>query len=406
MGNYCSIDFQIMSNKLDKEKEPEKSFTNEISLKEILDFKSYKEYKTFMNIFDKKVKVLVHDIFKNNPSMIYKFSKDKIRLRLGISNVRFKSTYTLHKLYSLMQTIYHRINSIYNNSYIFPRSEIAKINYNLITRYISYEENYISEEVENLNIANKVIRRLNFFTEEFPYKLKRLDKIIKSKKIFVLGYDSYYRLTFYIRPFYNSNSNNINNNYSSTDNTTNLNSPNIVTRFDSLNKCNLDISMCTNVNIKNFKNKSSNETIDYIIYIFFVIEFVLPSLKSLLNFSEEINIFIDYNNEIVDTEIVRLLLYYINNNYPLVLNRICVDNYKLKNKDDLLLIESLINKDDLFNCVVFSGDDFKSQILKYFFSEFIPEEYGGSYKLDLSDYNNIKNIDDLVVSLIKSILIS
>ena len=95
--------------------------------------------------------------------------------------------------------VYQKLGTVFGNIQNFPKQELSKINYNLFARYLAYE--FDEEQEDTSLIVQKVIKRINFFSEEFPFKLKKLDKIIKSGKIFCFGYDLNARLTFYIKPF-------------------------------------------------------------------------------------------------------------------------------------------------------------------------------------------------------------
>ena len=48
--------------------------------------------------------------------------------------------------------IYNKIGTIYGNSLSLPKQELAKINYNLISRYLAYED--IDDEEEDLDPKN------------------------------------------------------------------------------------------------------------------------------------------------------------------------------------------------------------------------------------------------------------
>lgn len=60
-------------------------------------------------------------------------------------------------------------------------------------------------------------------------------------------------------------------------------------------------------------------------------EFFLPSLIDKYRFSDQINIIIDFNNQDVDTEFIKLIMYYFNLYYPLLINKINVFNFNLTN---------------------------------------------------------------------------
>lgn len=367
MGNHCSIDSQIAENDLETEK-PQSNKSDCVFISDCLKFKNYKEYSLFLEIFTKKVNCMI-DKVADYTGFSKDFARATVKSRLKLlpsSNYRFRSSFSIEKLFNIMQTLYYKINTIYSNSYCFSRQELGRVSFDLISRYLSYEDNFISDENENNTVADKIIKRLNFFTEEFPLKLKRLDKILRSKKIYVLGYDSNFRLTFYIYP-------------------------NAAEEIDGFTRT------------KNRERKLTN--LDYITYIFFVIEFILPSLVEFYRFSDEINVYIDFNNKAVDPELIRIILHYFNQIYPLCLNIICIDNYAntIDKTDDLT--ENFIAKEDPFNCVIFSSPNFSSLIKKHFNPNCIPAKYGGLNEFDIYTTEKIEYIDHLVEFLLTSMLI-
>ena len=60
-------------------------------------------------------------------------------------------------------------------------------------------------------------------------------------------------------------------------------------------------------------------------------EFFLPSLIEKYRFSDQINLVIDFNNQEVDTEFIKLIMYYFTLYYPLLINKIHVVNFNLAN---------------------------------------------------------------------------
>ena len=67
--------------------------------------------------------------------------------------------------------VYHRIGSIYGNSRPYPQRELEKITFPLISKYCVHSSNTNEEFV---SISDKIIKRTNFLTEEFPLKLNIL----------------------------------------------------------------------------------------------------------------------------------------------------------------------------------------------------------------------------------------
>ncbi len=176
------------------------------------------------------------------------------------------------------------MSSVFGNSLNFPKQELAKIDFSLISRYLAYEiySDTENQQIDTDNIGKKIIQRINFFSEEFPFKIIKLEKIIQSKKIFVFGYDTHSRITFYIKP----------NHY--------------------------------------FKNDITLEKIDYVIYIFFIIEHVLPILKEKYNFMDEINMVIDFNNGEGETDLTSFIMHFLNSYYPMILGKLHVIEFNIK----------------------------------------------------------------------------
>lgn len=60
-------------------------------------------------------------------------------------------------------------------------------------------------------------------------------------------------------------------------------------------------------------------------------EFFQPTLIDKYRFSDQINIIIDFNNQEVDTEFIKLIMYYFSLYYPLLIHKIHVINFNLAN---------------------------------------------------------------------------
>ena len=81
----------------------------------------------------------------------------------------------MEKIFNYSIAIYHRISSIYGVNDNYPPEELEAITIPMISKYLSYEY-----EKEDLNlVADKIIKRINFFTEEFPFKLYHLYNMIQ-----------------------------------------------------------------------------------------------------------------------------------------------------------------------------------------------------------------------------------
>jgi hypothetical protein len=207
----------------------------------------------------------------------------------------------LEKLFEVALLVYQKISSVFGNSLNFPKQELSKIDFNLIARYLAYE---IDEDDDSGNITKKIIKRINFFSEEFPFKINKLERIILSKKIFAFGYDIYNRITFYIRAYNN--------------------------------KGYEDIEL---------------EKIDYIIYIFFIIENLLPLMKEKYNFSDQINIVLDFKKGEADAELISFIMYHMNNYYPLLLGRMHVVDFDFENLKKNIAFRNELGDIDFFRVI-------------------------------------------------------
>lgn len=361
MGVDCSIDRQITISNIEAEHEKEnlnlqfQSLSSKSEIKSFLSIRSYKEYTFIMNILTSFIVEKLNFYLKLKP-----FSTNQSRIidRIPFLYYRYVSTVPIDKLNKIMQSIHIRINSIYTTTYCFPRYELSKISYDLISRYLSYEE---SEDSEVKNITNKIIKRLNFFTEELPGKLKLIRRVLKSKRLYIFGYDCHYRTTFYLRPYYEDKR-----------------------------------------PIVKYKKPVST---DYVYFIFFIIEAFIPIFYEKFNFSKEINIYIDFEGKAIDSELIKIILHYFLTYYPLLLNRVCIDNYVLVDGNHDSHNENYILLDDPFGCVLFCDESFKNQVKKYFFPNCLPEQYGGFGIVDFKLLESIETVDDLVMYCFNQILI-
>ena len=80
---------------------------------------------------------------------------------------------TCDKIFNITMAVYHRIGSIYGNSRPYPQQELEKITFPLIAKYCAYNTDSTTDE-EFVSISDKIIKRTNFLTEEFPLKLNIL----------------------------------------------------------------------------------------------------------------------------------------------------------------------------------------------------------------------------------------
>ena len=325
---------------------------NYFSLKKYLNFKTYKNYSDLMLKFnDLFISKLPKNPFNNNK----KFQK-KIFLFQQIKNSYFNnldSDLNFQKLFTTAMTIYHRIGKIYGITQNYPDSILKKIDFPLLSKYLSY--NYESED-EILEIVDKIIKRTNFLVEEFPFKIYNIIKIINTNSCYVYGFDYELNLNIFIEPYQKGINNNI-------------------------------------------------SFIDYIYYIVLIIENILPSLQKKYFFNNKINILINFNSEEPNTELITFLMMKLNNIYPLILNKMHIINYDInllkKNKS---FQESLF-KIDLFQQIYFHNKNHINLLIKKIDINQIPYSFNGKgekyeINIDEEDKNFFDNYLDYLIKCV------
>lgn len=96
------------------------------------------------------------------------------------------------------------------------------------------------------------------------------------------------------------------------------------------------------------QNGETLENIDYIIYVFFVMECVLPTLKEKHGFSDQVNIMIDFSDQDADTELIRFIMTFFNNYHPLLLGKLHVLNFEFNNLKKNFSFRTELDKLDFF----------------------------------------------------------
>ena len=250
-------------------------------------------------------------------------------------------------------TIYHRIGKIYGIAQNYPDSILKKIDFPLIAKYLSY--NYESED-EILEIVDKIIKRTNFLVEEFPFKIYNIIKIINTNSCYVYGFDYELNLNIFIEPYQKGINNNI-------------------------------------------------SFIDYIYYIVFIIENILPSLQKKYFFNNKINILINFNSEEPNTELITFLMMKLNNIYPLILNKMHIINYDInllkKNKS----FQESLYKIDLFQQIYFHNKNYINLLINKINIFQIPNSFNGKGEkyeivIDEEDKNFFENYLDYLIKCI------
>jgi len=89
------------------------------------------------------------------------------------------------------------------------------------------------------------------------------------------------------------------------------------------------------------------------VYIFFIAENVLPMLREKYNFSEQINIIIDFDEKDADTELIRFILFYLNNFYPLLLAKMHVVKFEINNLKKNISFRKELETLNLFRVKIF-----------------------------------------------------
>ena len=305
--------------------------------KTILSFNSYSDYlrimANFKTIFIKYIPRNVN-IEKNNKRMIKQIENSYYK--------ELPNNLTMEKIFSATIGFYHRINSIYGVSINYPKTELAKINFPLIVKYITC--NFDNEDITN--ISHFLIKRINFLSEEFPFKLDHMINTMKQKSCYVYGYDNQLNLNFFMSPF----------------------------------------------NIEN------NEFyyIDYTIYITFIIEIVYPMLiNNQFKLNDKFNIIINFGMKEPDTELISYLMNFLYKIYPLFLNNMHIVNYnKILFKRNLTFQENL-SKIDVFKKIIFHNTTNYSLILSNSIKiDMLPKEFGGNaevhnFDFDIEDENEL-----------------
>lgn len=298
-------------------------------------------------------------------------------------------------LYEIAMSVYQKIGLVYGNSQNYPKEELGKISYGLIAKFYAY--NYEKEDPLT-SITEKIIKRINFFTEEFPYKLKKLDKIILSKKIFAFGYDKNLRINFYIEPLGNNEETNVNLRGE-------LNNIELVEKLfyfkNHVEKLNEET-----FNVDHNRNGIPITNLDYIAYIFFIIEYVLPLLKDKFLFSQLVNVIINFGGREADTEMISYIMTYFTNFYPLGLGKVHIVNFKTETLKKNKTFKQELDNFDYFRNLVFHNESYQFQLLKETNINCLPITYGGYHSLSGYAIENDFKLEDFIKYTLSMILVN
>lgn len=352
MGNECCAESSISNNYYRESELGIESLPDEETeqLREAFIFKSYRDYEIKKKEILTRSKHFLHNFIEFKKIRYIKPSKanevDTIKRKL----------YPLTTLYNAMIKVFEKLNSYNANAYCLPKDELSKIDYNLISNYLSCFERDINQKTRKedmmVSVPKKVTKRINFFTDDFPYKLTNLDNLISNQSIKVIGFDKYLRLTFLIKP------------------------TNLQTRFKS------------NPN--------------YAVYLIFIVEFLQPALIDTLKFSDQISILIDFEQNEVDSELIKMIMAYLNDYYPLKLSKIFIINHKPI--DPRRSIYKSIKDEDTSMSVCYVKESLLLITLKQHLPlAFIPQEYGGKLALPTSN-KQIETINEMLEYFYSSLI--
>ena len=299
------------------------------------------------------LKHLIKSVISNYVILNAKQNSKILKIKNSYFNYLEKSDINMEVLFNTTMSVYHRIGTLYGVNQNYPKEELSKITFPLIAKYLAY--NSFNRET---SIKNKIIKRINFFCEEFPYKLYKIMNLIQTKCCYVYGYDIELNLNIYIEP----------------------------------------------KNLGNYIKYIS--FMDYIIYISFIVEIILPALKDNGKyFNNKINILINFNGEEANSEMITFIMTYMDNLFPLTLNKMHIINYSIKKlKQDITFQESL-EKINYFQMIFFHHNNSYIDILKKVIDiNMMPVSFKGKANVPIFDFkNNMKNPNAFVKYLIKCI---
>ena len=127
---------------------------NKFDMKNCFNFKNYQQYFELISLFNEKLKETVTKIIYIN-----KFKPPKI------SNIHSKFFYyeflddlNYNKLFDVAMFVYQKIGNVYGSSQNYPKQELSKINFGLISKYRAYDN---GNDDELSIITEKIIKRIN-----------------------------------------------------------------------------------------------------------------------------------------------------------------------------------------------------------------------------------------------------
>ena len=349
-------------------------------------FKNYTEYFEMSLIFNRLLKEITSKV-----ALINKFNPPKkIHKDGNFYYFEYLEELNNNKLFDVAMCVYQKIGNVYGTSQNFPKQELSKLTYGLIAKYRAYD--YGTDDDLPI-ITEKIIKRINFFTEDFPFKLQNLKDIFFSKKIFVFGYDRDLRLNFYIEP----------NEKISDDKILGIQNN------KELNEDYFYFKKRKNILKKKLIYNLKNS--DYITYIFFIIEHILPLLIEKFHFSNLVNLIINFRGQDANTELINYILTSFNNFYPLGLCKVHIVNFQVDSLRKNRTFRNEIDNIDYFRNLVLHNESFQFNLVKQIDINLLPIEYGGYHSL-ISFYDIQSNeiegykLEDFIFVILSMILIN
>ena len=349
-------------------------------------FKNYTEYFEMSLIFNRLLKEITSKV-----ALINKFNPPKkIHKDGNFYYFEYLEELNNNKLFDVAMCVYQKIGNVYGTSQNFPKQELSKLTYGLIAKYRAYD--YGTDDDLPI-ITEKIIKRINFFTEDFPFKLQNLKDIFFSKKIFVFGYDRDLRLNFYIEP----------NEKISDDKILGIQNN------KELNEDYFYFKKRKNILKKKLIYNLKNS--DYITYIFFIIEHILPLLREKFHFSNLVNLIINFRGQDANTELINYILTSFNNYYPLGLCKVHIVNFQVDSLKKNRTFRKEIDNIDYFRNLVLHNESFQFNLIKEIDINLLPIEYGGYhslisfYEIQQSEFEGFK-LEDFIYVILSMILIN
>ena len=161
-------------------------------------------------------------------------------------------------------------------------------------------------------------------------------------------------------------------------------------------------NVCSTMTLKKYKPNNS----DYLIYIYFIIEIVLPILKERFNFSNLVNFIINFNGNEADTEMITYLMTNFNNYYPLGLGKVHIVNFQVEKLIPNKSFRNEVGQFDIFRNLIFHNESYQFQLVKDININNLPIKYGGYHSLEGYKLPNNPNLNDFITYTLSMILIS